>query len=355
MAKYGAADSADIPGKRRIAQSLSALRPEAASTTRGAREAQLYRTFSPSVVLVLSEESLGSGSLLSADGTILTNYHVIADSPQVGVIFKPAQEGQQLTKASLVRAEVIKIDEVADLAILKVAEVPSNVAPLQLGSLSAVPVGSDVHAIGHPTGESWTYTRGIVSQIRRNYEWTTESGLPHHATVIQTQTPINPGNSGGPLLDDSGKLVGVNSFKAQGEALNFAVSIDDVRAFLQAPTSRSARKTASAVPDPADSCDPPIVGEGRSKNPVGRSFSMDANCDGTVDSYAVIPDDGSLPMLFYVDEDQDGIVDIMFIDRNRDGDPEQALYDTNGDGKAELLGHFHPGSDEPYKVEPYVG
>src|SRR5262249_62247933 len=115
------------------------------------------------------------------------------------------------------------------------------IKPIKVAPGDNLEVGADVHAIGHPTGETWTYTTGIVSQIRPDYEW---SGGPndvkHRATVIQTQTPINPGNSGGPLLEDSGMLVGVNSFwqpKAQG--INFSVSAKDVRAFLAAPVAQT--------------------------------------------------------------------------------------------------------------------
>jgi S1-C subfamily serine protease len=77
-----------------------------------------------------------------------------------------------------------------------------------------------------PTGEAWTYTTGVISQYRRAYEWQAEGDpIKHKADIIQTQTPINPGNSGGPLLGDTGNLIGVNSFKASGEGLNFAVSV----------------------------------------------------------------------------------------------------------------------------------
>src|SRR5690606_14286963 len=125
-------------------------------------------------------------------------------------------------------AKVVKRDGVADLALLQVADVPAGVKPLAVGSAASVQVGADVHAIGHPTGEAWTYTRGVVSQVRKDYAWMDE----HKATVIQTQTPINPGNSGGPLINDDLEIIGVNSFKADGEGLNFAVSADDVKAFL---------------------------------------------------------------------------------------------------------------------------
>ena len=92
-------------------------------------------------------------------------------------------------------------------------------------------VGSDVHAIGQPGSLSWTYTKGYVSQIRNNYKWNYEK-TQHEASIIQTQTPISPGNSGGPLISSDGELLGVNSFKAQGENLNFAVTSLEVINFL---------------------------------------------------------------------------------------------------------------------------
>ena len=136
----------------------------------------------------------------------------------------------------------------ADLALIEVTEIPSRrEAAGDRRTSSAVQVGSDVHAIGHPTGESWTYTRGIVSQIRRDYEWRAERQIVHKATVIQTQTPINPGNSGGPLLDDNLEVIGINSFDGEGEGLNFAVSAEDVKAFLARTDDRLQRQAGAAA------------------------------------------------------------------------------------------------------------
>ncbi len=355
FAKFGSSAFIDILGTQSVANRLSLIRPDSKSTTRGAHEAQLYRDVSPSVVLVLAGDSLGSGSLLTLDGNVITNYHVVGDSPEVGVIFKPLQEGQKLSRSSVVRAQVVKVDQVADLALLKVAEVPTQARPMVLGNMAAISVGSDVHAIGHPTGEAWTYTRGIVSQIRADYGWSTESGVEHIAKVIQTQTPINPGNSGGPLLDDSGKLVGINSFKTEGEALNFAVSVDDVQRFLGAQTSRKARVSAPAKTVAVDTCEATQVSQSRAKDPVGVSIAMDLDCNGTVDGYVLMPDDQSEPMLMAIDSDSNGSIDIVLIDEDRDGDPESSLHDTNGDGKPELVGYYKKGADEPYRYEPYVG
>ena len=97
-----------------------------------------------------------------------------------------------LKKELAFRASVEKIDQLTDLALLKIKNPPRNLAHLDLGDVSTLAVGQDVHAIGHPNKEYWTLTKGIISQVRDNYAWDI-----HRARVIQTQTPINPGNSGG--------------------------------------------------------------------------------------------------------------------------------------------------------------
>lgn len=220
-AAKGRVDLPDLPAAGvRFGQALSRLKPEGQATTRGAAETRVYQKASPAVVLIVSENALGSGALISADGKIVTNLHVVDDAEVVGVIFKPAVEGAAVGKGDVRRAKVIRRDELTDLALIQVEEVPAGVTPLAIGNSTTLQVGADVHAIGHPTGEAWTYTRGIVSQIRRDYEWSTEDKIPGKATVIQTQTPINPGNSGGPLIDDGLRLIGINSFIGDGEGLN---------------------------------------------------------------------------------------------------------------------------------------
>jgi S1-C subfamily serine protease len=131
---------------------------------------------------------------------------------------------------------VAKVDDVTDLALVQIHTPPKVLVSLPLGDVSTLAVGQDVYAIGHPEGESWTFTKGIISQIRANYAWSTTTGSSHRAKVIQRQTPVNPGNSGGPLLDKNGRLIGINAFRRQGEGLNYAVSVDVIQAFLQNPT-----------------------------------------------------------------------------------------------------------------------
>jgi S1-C subfamily serine protease len=227
-------------------------------TFRGARNVAIFRDAAPAVVLVVTNDGIGSGSLLE-NGTILTNWHVISGNRQVNVIFKPTDPLGKLSSQDMMAADVVKVDRARDLALLQPRTVPARlIKPIKVAPGDNLEVGADVHAIGHPTGEAWTYTTGIVSQIRPDYEW---SGGPkdvkHRATVIQTQTPINPGNSGGPLIEDSGMLVGVNSFAAKdAQGINFAIAAKDVRAFLAAPAAQSSIE---------DECKPRTLFEGETR------------------------------------------------------------------------------------------
>ena len=184
---------------------------DAVPHTRGPQDITLFREDAPSVVLIRTNDFFGSGSLLQ-DNLILTNFHVVDHNREVTVVFKPADPSGRPTADEVVKADVVKIDVQRDLALVHPRSLPNRtVRPLQI-SLKGVEVGEDVAAIGHPEDLEWTFTKGIVSSVRHDFEWPSGLAAPHRATVIQTQTPINPGNSGGPLLSGDGKIVGVNSF-----------------------------------------------------------------------------------------------------------------------------------------------
>ena len=178
--------------------------------------ASVYRHASPSVVVVFSwdakgNSSAGTGSLVSRDGMILTNNHVIFDpktkKPYVNirVYFKPdritGDPKSDLTNPHSIR--VVARDEALDLALLPVRDAPSSVPVMPMGDSESIDIGSSVAAIGHPTGGGlWTLTTGTVSSRRREGK----------RDVFQTDAAINPGNSGGPLLDGNAHLIGVNTF-----------------------------------------------------------------------------------------------------------------------------------------------
>jgi S1-C subfamily serine protease len=195
---------ADLSTAEALATQFTDLIPH----TRSAQDVALFRQVSPSVVLILTKDASGSGSLLQGN-VILTSLHVVDHNPEVRVVFKPADPSGKANADEVVTGDVVKVDVQRDLALIRPHSLPKR-RPLEI-SQQDIEVGADVHAIGHPLGQGWTYTKGIVSAVRPDYEWTYGQGDFHRGTIVQTQTPINPGNSGGPLLSDDGKIVGVNT------------------------------------------------------------------------------------------------------------------------------------------------
>jgi len=180
--------SSDIPTNQLSKFAQSPI-TEITGATRSAKGQQIYRAISPGVVFIVTKEGFGSGSLLDTAGDILTNWHVVKGYEYVAVVFKPTVEGKEATRDDIKRGQVIKYDEISDLALVKATEVPPGRTPVKLGDSSEISVGLDVHAIGHPTGEAWTYTTGVISQYRLAYEWQTDGDpIKHKADIIQTQT-----------------------------------------------------------------------------------------------------------------------------------------------------------------------
>ena len=308
--------------------------------SRGPKEVALFKAVSPAVVLITSEDSLGTGSLITSKGEVITNWHVVGSNKEVGVIFKPALDTQKVTKNDIYRGVVVKIDQVADLALIKLTEWPANRQPVRIGSADEISIGSDVHAIGHPRGESWTYTKGVISQFRSDYQWSGgKNAIKHKADVIQTQTPINPGNSGGPLLAESGKMIGVNSFKTgDSEGLNFAVSIDDVKNFLSRKDSRFSSAPEQTKPA---TCEWKTVYEGKSDDKAADVISFDTQCSGKADLEIVKPIDSSKPFYLRADRNLDGKIDLLVLSYSRNEKWSLSYWDNDFDGKWDAVG-FHP-------------
>lgn len=317
-------------------------KPDPDSMTRGGA-IKLYKEKSKSVVIIATNDAIGTGSLISDEGDIITNWHVIQGFKTVSVIFKPEKKGQKISKKDIYNAKVVKIDEISDLALLKLTSKPQSIRALSFGDSLEVEVAQDVHAIGHPSGKDWTYTRGFISQIRNDYEWDTGDDFIHKADVIQTQTPISPGNSGGPLLNNKGELIGVNTFKSKGESLNFAISSHEVVSFLMRNKSRIAKKDKSCK-------EPKLIKEGY-KDGI-KFLIIDTTCDGKGNAIYKVPDDESKPITFSFDTTKDGSVDLIIYDEDRDGKWEYSLSDTTGDGKANMIGRHKNGELLPYKFEP---
>ncbi|MCB1423990.1 MAG: DegQ family serine endoprotease [Nitratireductor sp.] len=169
------------------------------------------------------QNSLGSGVIISEDGFVLTNNHVISDADEVKIVLSDGSEYE---------AEIMLKDEKSDLAVLKIAE-EGQFEPIRIADSDNVAVGDLVLAIGNPFGVGQTVTSGIVSAVARS-----RVGITDFDFFIQTDAAINPGNSGGALIDMNGRLVGINTaiFSRSGgsNGIGFAIPSIMVKAVVNA-------------------------------------------------------------------------------------------------------------------------
>jgi S1-C subfamily serine protease/nitrogen fixation-related uncharacterized protein len=166
--------------------------------------------------------STGSGIVLSKTGELLTNYHVIGDGKNIIVT---------LADNTSHKAEIVGIDKIDDIAVVKIDE-NKNLVPIDLGRSNGLKIGQKVLAIGNPFGYDRTLTTGIVSGLNRVVQ-TADKTLA--LGMIQTDASINPGNSGGPLLNGHGEMVGMNTsiFTINDtQGMNFAIPIDTILSLL---------------------------------------------------------------------------------------------------------------------------
>jgi S1-C subfamily serine protease len=220
-----ATDPGTQPANEIATKSATALDPEELAVT------NVYNRVSPSVVHVstvqyarnfffqiVPQEGLGSGFIISEDGYILTNNHVIAGAQEITV---------RLSNGEEYAAELVGADEFSDIAVLRLPDVeiqPDWVAPL--GDSDALQVGQRAIAIGNPFGLDSTVTVGVVSALNRPLS----TGDVTFENMIQTDASINPGNSGGPLFDSGGKVIGINtviySQSGGSHGIGFAIPIN---------------------------------------------------------------------------------------------------------------------------------
>jgi S1-C subfamily serine protease len=191
--------------------------------------ARLYQRESPGVVTVISGEGLGSGFVISGGGEILTNAHVVTTG--TGARIRPSSTVYvKFADGNQVPARIIGFDPNADVALLRINPAGLTLRPLPLGSTANLRVGSPVAAIGSPFGEEQSLSVGVVSATQRSISSLTGFKIEG---AIQTDAAINHGNSGGPLLDASGRVLGINSqietSSGEGAGVGFAVPIDAVR------------------------------------------------------------------------------------------------------------------------------
>jgi len=174
---------------------------------------------------VFPQQGAGSGVLVSPDGYILTNNHVVEGAQQIKVT---------LLSGKAYTGRVVGTDRFADLAVIKV-DAPERLPAAQLGRSSGLRVGQLAVAIGNPFGLGHTVTVGVVSALNRSIQ---VPGLVIE-NLIQTDAAINPGNSGGALVDSSGAVIGINTaIVQQAQGIGFAIPIDTARAIMAQLISR---------------------------------------------------------------------------------------------------------------------
>jgi len=263
--------TADVPA-------AGSTRPVANDSTAG----RVYNDAKNAVTYVSSTlpqgQATGSGFVVSSDGLVVTNHHVIDSATQVTV--KVGTDGKERS------AQVVADDPSHDLALLKVDTGGEKLPTLSLGDSSTVQVGDSTYAIGNPFGLDHTFTTGIVSALNRDLQ------SPNGATIsgaIQTDAAINPGNSGGPLLDTDGNVIGVNSQIATGNTsggeggsvgIGFAIPSSTVKQFLADAKAGKDQPDQSQQQDQQQQVDPygqqaDPYGQGQQADPYGQGQQAD--------------------------------------------------------------------------------
>ena len=169
-------------------------------------------------------QGVGSGFVWDQDGHIVTNFHVVREGDKASVT---------LNDGSTYPAQLVGVAPDKDLAVLKIDAPPQKLLPLPIGRSAELKVGQKVLAIGNPFGLDQTLTTGVISGLGREIKSVTQRPI---YDVIQTDASINPGNSGGPLLDSSGRLIGINTaiFSPSGAnaGIGFAVPVDTINSIV---------------------------------------------------------------------------------------------------------------------------
>ena len=170
-------------------------------------------------------QGFGSGFIVSKDGYIVTNQHVIDGADEIEVSINGIEDP--------VSAEVAWSDFSLDLAVLKIdtSEIEQNLTPLEMGDSDQIRPGDWAIAIGNPLGFEHTVTVGVISATGRPIQIPTdERQVRTYQNLIQLDAAINPGNSGGPLLNNQGKVIGINTAVSQvGQGIGFAIPVNEIK------------------------------------------------------------------------------------------------------------------------------
>ena len=329
------------------------------------------------------ENGKGTGSIISNKGEIITNWHVVGNAKKLHIWLLPdnpekMDERQLMGEPSFI-ATVINRNKRKDLALIKVEGFPKNIKTIRFGKTSDVSVGSTVYAIGHPSGEAWTFSSGMVTQIRPNYAWRYENSS-HEADVIQHEVPTNPGNSGGPLLNEKGLMIGVNSFvRRDTQLINFSVAIEEVEAFLKEEIKEDKFEYIKKKKKPTyitkkckekskylqKKC---VKKQSKAEHGIKKTYpnaiAGDANNNGIEDTWYVDENKNGKIDLAFVDDNEDGIIEAIMLDENENriweiitvdedlnGSPDILLMDRDEDGKMDIVAYDYNEDGEWDKFE----
>ncbi|MDC0046905.1 trypsin-like peptidase domain-containing protein, partial [Candidatus Pelagibacter sp.] len=286
----------------------------------------IYDDFSSSVVFIGNRKNnkligVGSGFVINNKGKIqiITNWHVINGADQISVWLKPnkmVDENYLISQVESHTAKLVKVNKTKDLAMLEVVNLPIKLKPVVYGKFDKIRPGQTSFAIGHPEGLLWTFTSGMISQVRPQYNWRYE-GSRHLANVIQTQAAINPGNSGGPLFNKNKELIGLNTFTSEGENLNFAIAINDVIDFIDEKPKKIKKKKSKYI-QKKEKGNTWIKKKKKKKSEKGsvdlsEAREVDINKNGTIDAWLLDENNNGIYEIAYADKNEDGIIEIVAI------------------------------------------
>ena len=279
----------------------------------------------------------GTGSLISSEGLIVTNYHVVENANQVWVY--PYAKKFDLEKSKKFLGIVVSTNKVTDLAILKVYGISSNNRPVPFGNMDSISVGDEVYAIGHPDSLHWSITDGIISNIRKNYDF---KKFDLKADLIQNTAPILGGSSGGPLLNERGQIIGVNTIGDSSANFNFAVGVNHIRNLLE--------KVPHSIKFNLDKIK--TVNEKELSKQFTNITPGDYNNNGIIDEWSVDTNNNNINDTLYVDDDEDGRIERIYIDSNEndkwdlivydddlDGNPNRQVIDNDEDGEYDTIAY----------------
>jgi S1-C subfamily serine protease len=318
--------------------------------------AEIFEKFADSVVYIENKKDNGSGSgfIVNHKGLkIITNWHVVETAKDVTICLR-TKDLNKVCDTNYYTGKIVKKNKQKDLAMIEVKGLPTSLKPVKYGSYNSVKVGQTAFAIGHPNGLVWSFSNGMISQVRPDYRWTYKTSR-HFANTIQYTGSINPGNSGGPLFNKNNQLIGVNTFTSEGENLNFAIAVDDLIDFInevkqddiESKYIQKKKKGNTWIQKKSDK----KKNSGRSKK-YSSAKEIDLNENGTIDTWLLdenkngnfeqalidLNEDGTIEIVA-LDENEDKNFEIYFYDLDLDGNPDKVEYDENEDGVMDVVAY----------------